>query len=412
MQFSNSDMTLHQQNDAAYKYFHGEGALVSQVEKFMGGAGNFGNLWSTESTDHGPLRVIPERLHRQHGKIYAAGKNIIGRNIEKAHMSKPARCSGRTIRNAAVATIREAKKMLSLVDEAVTASILAKVGGEIEYRSGKTEVDFVNFLLYRMYNWKLFNGASGEATSAAVADPAASDDNKEVADANETDDARVFADDAKSDADAVDGVVEGRDAPIDYLPVGFIYFMTRGPLADAKYRADFLSVDNFLQSRGPSRKDDRTEQGKKSKNERDYMLGEGKGGRGLALGANSQKDIVVIAQHQSKIANQAYDSEIVKADMQIKAKQEQVKTWMDMAKMCHEIGDKSTAASAMSSAKTLLAEITQLVDQMSKLKNASAPVSQEVEAYLEKGRVGMGLDGPAAKKQKADGEGGEGKETA
>ena len=55
MQFSNSDMTLHQQNDAAYKYFHGEGALVSQVEKFMGGTGNFANLWSTESSDHGPL---------------------------------------------------------------------------------------------------------------------------------------------------------------------------------------------------------------------------------------------------------------------------------------------------------------------------------------------------------------------
>ena len=32
-------------------------------------------------------------------------------------------------------------------------------------------------------------------------------------------------------------------------------------------------------------------------------------------------------------------------------------------------------------------------------------------AESSKGRVGMGLDGPAAKKQKADGEGGEGKET-
>ena len=151
-------------------------------------------------------------------------------------MSKPARCSGRAIRNAAVATIRESKKMLSLIDEAVTASILVKAGGEIEYRSGKTEVDFVNFLLYHMYNWRLFNGASG-------------DDNNEAADGNEMDDvdqAGVIAEGAESDANAVDGVGEGRDVPTDYLPVGYIYFMTRGPLADATYRADFLTVDNFL----------------------------------------------------------------------------------------------------------------------------------------------------------------------
>ena len=198
----------------------------------------------------------------------------------------------------------------------------------------------------------------------------------------------------------------GHDVPNDYLPIGFIYFMTRGPLADRKYRADFLQVENFLQSRGPSRKEHRKEEGKKKKDERDYMLGEGKGGRGLALGANSQKDIVLIAQHQSKIANQAYDSEIVKADMLIQAKQGQVKTWMEMAKMCHDIGDSVTAASAMSSAKTLLAEISGLVEETSKLKNACAPVSAEVEAYLEKGRVSMGIDGRAAKKQKADGEGG------
>ena len=97
------------------------------------------------------------------------------------------------------------------------------------------------------------------------------------------------------------------------------------------------------------------------------MLGDDAGGRGLALGANSQKGFVLIAQHQSKIANQAYNSEIVKTDMLIQAKQGQVKTWMEMAKMSHDVCDSATAANSMASAKTLLVEISGLVEELSKL---------------------------------------------
>ena len=44
-------------------------------------------------------------------------------------------------------------------------SILVKVGEDYGYKSGKTKVDFINFLLYRMYNcWKVFNIPSGPAT--------------------------------------------------------------------------------------------------------------------------------------------------------------------------------------------------------------------------------------------------------
>ena len=136
------------------------------------------------------------------------------------------------------------------------------------------------------------------------------------------------------------------------------------------------------------------------------MLGECVGDRGLALGANSQKNFVLIAQHRSKIANQAYDSEIVKTDMLIQSKQGQVKTWMEMAKMSYDVGDSATAANSMASAKMLLVEISGLVEELSKLKNACAPVSVEVEAFLEKGRTSMGVAGPAAKKQKADDVGG------
>ena len=73
--------------------------------------------------------------------------------------------------------------------------------------------------------------------------------------------------------------------------------------------------------------------------------------------------------------------------------------------MSRDLGDSATTASAMASAKTLLAEISELVEELRKLKNACPPVLAEVEAYLEKGRVSVGIAGPVAKKQKADGAG-------
>ena len=100
-------------------------------------------------------------------------------------------------------------------------------------------------------------------------------------------------------------------------------------------------------------------------------MGEGEGGRssrGLALGAKSQKDIVLIAQHQSKIDNQAYDSEIVKRYMLIKAKQGQVKTWMEMAKMYQEVEDKTSVLESMTKAKALLAEISEIGEELRQLK--------------------------------------------
>ena len=42
--FSQKDMSMKQQMDAVYQYYHGEGALVSEVEKFVGGAANYGNV--------------------------------------------------------------------------------------------------------------------------------------------------------------------------------------------------------------------------------------------------------------------------------------------------------------------------------------------------------------------------------
>ena len=59
LQFSTVDLTVARQNAAEAKYYHGEGALVSQLGQFMTMSGNFGNIWATEDTEYGVLSVIP-----------------------------------------------------------------------------------------------------------------------------------------------------------------------------------------------------------------------------------------------------------------------------------------------------------------------------------------------------------------
>ena len=58
-------------------------AMVSQVEKFVSGKGVFGNVWVMEETSHGPLTIISQKLHRQHGKFYAAGHNVTSRTSKR-----------------------------------------------------------------------------------------------------------------------------------------------------------------------------------------------------------------------------------------------------------------------------------------------------------------------------------------
>ena len=66
------------------------------------------------------------------------------------------------MRSNAVLCTRSAKKMLTLVDEAVKELILKKNGTEYGYPSGKNKTDFIDFVLYRMYHQNKFNGASGD----------------------------------------------------------------------------------------------------------------------------------------------------------------------------------------------------------------------------------------------------------
>ena len=409
VQFKDVDLNAKMQEKEAARYYHGDNSVVSQVEQFISGRGVYSEMWVTNSTVAGSARVIPESLHRQHRQVFFAKKNITADLIHRASMNNGIRVSGRTIRNNAQLVTKQAKKMLTLIDEAMEEGLLEKKGGEYDFPSGKKEINFIEFLLYRMFNWEKFNGASGKDTGKGkhrvkgTAAPASA--------AGELDTAQGVSIVAAGDSDRTedsdslddDSVKEFPEPPRDWLPVGYITFMIRGPLAPAKNRVDFLSLGEYLENKESGRKDHRISQVRKKKEERDFELGKGeeqRQSRGMALGANTQKEIALVAQNQSRIQNQAYDSEIVKHDMLIKNKQAKVKTLMEMAKMYREMGDDEMAKEEMKAAKEVLGEIDNLSGKLQDLQNGRNANSVEVDEYLRKGRIGMGIEGAGRKKAK------------
>ena len=409
LQFKGEDLTMLKQEAACGRYYHGHGNIISQIEKFVGGRGKFSNFWMVEDTTHGPLRIIPQALHRQRLQVFAADKNVTAQLLSRASLTKRSLVSGRTIRMNAMATIRSVKKMLSLVDEAVKENILAKEGTEYDFCSGKNLTDFTDFIIYRMYHWDKFDGASGAGIrgdeAPVIGSPENKDDNSlnahplfqvELAvPADSTDDAVVATDEVSTPARTTDGVPVYEEPPAGWFPHGFMYFMARGPIADVEFREDFLSLDQYLEGTGPSRKESRKASSKEKKAALDYELGKGELGRnrrGLALGAASQKEIAVVAMNQSKIHNQAYDSEIIKCDMLLKSKQGQVNTYMEMAKMYRDMGNVDKARTRMMAAETLMKDIEELSADLRNLANDRASNSVEVTEYLKRGRIGMGID--------------------
>ena len=407
-------MSISDQNDKAGSYYHGTGAIVSQISKFLQGADKYGNIWVKEDTPDGPMTVMPEYLHRQVDKVLITGQNITPQSLENTYATNAGRVSGRTIRTWAIACICEAKKMLTLVDEAVKEKILQREEDEYEYRSGKNESDFINFLLYRMYHWKVFNGATADedthvnakAASSAKTDTTLEADtsNKiagEMMEPRELDETCDGSDDEDGEKSASD---ELENPPYNYLPTGFIYFMTRGPLADKEFRVDILTLHTFLKDGTGARISHRKANEKQKSAERDFDLGQNKAphqGRGLALGADNQKEVAKMAQNQAKLCNQAYDSEIVKRDMLIKSKSGQVTAVMQLAKMYQDMGNKEKALEKMAEVEDLLVQIKSIETELHNLKSDSAANSVEVDEYLKRGWTAMGIKSASNKKQKS-----------
>ena len=115
-----------------------------------------------------------------------------------------------------------------------------------------------------MYHWNKFNGAFGDIDAPV----------DEFCDTETPQDALDEPTDEFVHLPRAPSIHEYEDPPSDYIPTGFIYFMTRGPLADEKYRVDTLTLDQYLE-RGILRIDSRKEESKTAAADRNFDQGKG-----------------------------------------------------------------------------------------------------------------------------------------
>ena len=144
----------------------------------------------------------------------------------------------------------------------------------------------------------------------------------------------------------------GDHPPTNYLPIGFLFFLSRGTLADADHRINILNLSGFSDRINNTKGGKKDEGGRKDHREtakedksakRDYQLGTDTEYRGMALGADIQKEVAAIAFQQQYLANAQYDEEMIKLSNLLQANQEQVKSSLIMVELYHKIGqsDKS-----------------------------------------------------------------------
>jgi hypothetical protein len=161
-------MKKDQQIATVFRIYHGDkqAHIMGHAEKFMKGVSEYVDimvnegtgvtLWDDTTDKDGVAReVILEMLHRQFGKILVAGDNITHDFLFKTYESKDKLVTAR-------AAIRVAKKMMSLMRDAVKEHVCEFRDWEYYYPSGRNNKhDFDDWMLKKMFNCEANFGASG-----------------------------------------------------------------------------------------------------------------------------------------------------------------------------------------------------------------------------------------------------------
>lgn len=380
-----------QEAAVALKYHGGEDNLASQVDKLIAGKGAYSELWeNNESETSGPQMVIPQQYHRQSGDL-VKGENITKQLLSRTYKTRTnsPMMNGRTIRTLAQDVTREMKKMLSLMPIAIRNKFVTLADGEYVFDiSGKTKKNLIEFIISQMYNWKrLYGATAGEGE----------DGHKESSNTEGGDDDDDLPAAVSTEAEAEE---ELASPPSDYIPFGLIAFMLWGPLAEKEKRIDIIALDTYATT---GRKEIREVEKKKSDGKRDFDLGSSArgGGRGLSLGANSHKEVVLVAQQQERINNQKHEASLIQQNMILTSKNESVKTRMKMVELYEKRGNNAKAEELMISIEATMKLIEFHENKLHELKNSAPSQSVEVEEYLKLGRVAMNIGPPPEKKQKS-----------
>lgn len=408
---SKKDMDVKKQIAECYKTYHGAQGVMGQAEQFMKQMSVYANVWEVEHTKNGSRNVIPERLHQQYGKVLVAGDNITESLIRLLYENKPdSRLNGKTIISRARIAIQGAKKMDSLLKEAVKARVLdAPVNGEYGMPSGKSEDDFDTWMLKQMYNWKKLYGPSGgeddddddEVVAASASMDGQSDlgnpkedENNTSIDSKDDDDdidgnedhttiapKEIFPDDDDDDGGGDSGEVA--DPPANYLPKGWVLFKTRGPMSmPIENRMNFFSDEHEPGGKKRNTKDGRNHARTEIANEksihRDFAFNEMYSAAGSkdirGVGADNRKFVASYAQKNAQLSLQQYEADVLKLNLVSQSKGKQRDANLAIANLLKDMGDKDGALASINDAKYEMSQINDIDAQMMELKNNNITV--------------------------------------
>lgn len=211
---SATDLVKEKQYTEIYKAFHGSENYGSQLTLMLSGYGIYEkvtekrDVFNTGVSDGTNVPLVVARPFILDDAKWVVNENITkekmcrtyvkNKNSEQGPNAKPNPVlSGRTLQKYAVKERAGAKKITSLLLEALKEKILQREGnGEFGYASGKNRDDLCHFLRLRMKNWKVFNGPSGDddADSDADGDADGAKDTENVKETPTPDAAKVLID--------------------------------------------------------------------------------------------------------------------------------------------------------------------------------------------------------------------------
>lgn len=159
MSEQHTPMKLALMYEVVFQYYHGYkssdkgGHVESLLDQFLEGKGPFDTCWVTQTSSN--QKLLNSAMAR--GDIIVNGVSVTKTSLERAKQTSPARISGRTIYNAAMKNIKEAKKMLACERSFLNDGLLP---------SGQNEEDLMRFT-FETYVRKHF---TSKATHVADSD--------------------------------------------------------------------------------------------------------------------------------------------------------------------------------------------------------------------------------------------------
>ena len=161
-----------------HKLYHGSDNIKSQLQLMMAGMQLYEkvlmrkDVYGTGLSNASDTPFVIASPFSVEGTDWIVGDNLTERSLAVTYLpkrtldNKNTEMTGRTLLSRAKDENKGAKKIVSLVKEAVKEKILEEqVKGEYTYASGKKEADLIHFLRVRMKNWDLYNGPSGKVNN-------------------------------------------------------------------------------------------------------------------------------------------------------------------------------------------------------------------------------------------------------